>query len=167
MFIHDVLKIQYINMGYLPGYPYHLISDAEMFEAFLKDGGVFNDFYPCPEDSMQEAYDALRQGIENAINAYLESGTEIPNWVYSYMLRIPITYQSDEVDIAYLCELGNIDVPTTVAEFNEEVAEMCLDVSTKWILKQPSKYKDRPPTMFGEAHVIKSLRLDQSNILSD
>lgn len=33
--IHDIIKIKYSNLGYLPGYPYHLISDKEMFDAFI------------------------------------------------------------------------------------------------------------------------------------
>lgn len=34
-FIHDIIKIKYSNLGYLPGYPYHMISDKEMFDAFI------------------------------------------------------------------------------------------------------------------------------------
>ena len=33
--IHDIIKIKYINLGYLPNYPYHMISDREMFDAFI------------------------------------------------------------------------------------------------------------------------------------
>ena len=33
--IHDAIKIKYIELGYLPDTPYHLISDAEMCDAFL------------------------------------------------------------------------------------------------------------------------------------
>ena len=33
--IHDIIKIKYSNLGYLPGYPYHMISDKEMFDAFI------------------------------------------------------------------------------------------------------------------------------------
>ena len=153
-------------MGYLPGFPYYLISDAELFDAFLKDDGFFNDFYPCPCDDLQDAYDDLRIYIEEAINDYLDDGTAIPDWIYSYMLMVPTTFQSDELDIAYLCELGDVDYPGALAEFNEDVARMCYRVSTKWIQKQPASVAERPATMFGEAHVIKSLRLDQSNILA-
>ena len=35
MFTHDVIKQMYTLEGYLPNYPPHLISDEEMFEAFL------------------------------------------------------------------------------------------------------------------------------------
>ena len=167
MFVHDVIKIIYINMGYLPGYPFYLISDAEMFEAFLKEDGFFNEFYPCPDESMQVEYDNLRAGIVQHVSSYLIDGTEIPDWVYSYMIMSTITYQSPEEDIAYLFDMSSVDPESPVAEFNKDIAEECLDISRKWILKQPSKYRDRPPTMFGEPHVVKSLRLEQANILSN
>ena len=32
-------------------------------------------------------------------------------------------------------------------------------------MKQISKPDRRPPTIFGEPHVVKSLRLDQANVL--
>ena len=35
MFIHDLIKIKYIREGYLPNYPYHMISDEEVFNAFI------------------------------------------------------------------------------------------------------------------------------------
>ena len=35
MFVHDIIKINYTRQGYLPYYPYHLISDEEMFEGFM------------------------------------------------------------------------------------------------------------------------------------
>ena len=36
MSILDNVKIKYIQEGYLPNYPYHLISDIEAFNAFLQ-----------------------------------------------------------------------------------------------------------------------------------
>lgn len=36
MFVHDVIKIQYNRSGYLPDRPYHLVSDEEMCDAFIK-----------------------------------------------------------------------------------------------------------------------------------
>ena len=36
MLIHDILKIKYVRLGYIAkNYPYHLISDREMFDAFI------------------------------------------------------------------------------------------------------------------------------------
>lgn len=165
MKIHNYIKIMYSNLGYLPGHPYYLISDAEMFDAFLREDGFFADEYPCPCEDLQDAYDALLNCIKEKITDFLENGTTIPDWVYSYMIMRPITYNSDEADIAYLAEMGNVDMQGVLAEFTPNVARTCYYISKKWLAKMPSKYRDRVPTMFGEPHVTKSLRLDQANVL--
>lgn len=51
--IHDVIKIKYIELGYLPDYPYHLISDAEMCDAFLhRDTDGYSVFDPDTQISL-------------------------------------------------------------------------------------------------------------------
>jgi hypothetical protein len=96
--IHDIIKIKYTRLGYLPNYPYHLISDAEMFDAFINLSGTddssgssdyverfFTDYYPNPfyeEDiiyvgpsgkqiSLSDEYNRLKQYIITTINDYL------------------------------------------------------------------------------------------------
>ena len=166
MFIHDTIKRMYSSMGYLPGYPYYLISDEEMFEAFLKPDGFFNDFYPCPSENLREAYGLLHNYIAERIQKYCNKEEEsLPDWIYSYMIMRPITFDSPEDDIAYLSDLAGLETPLGAPEFGPEMAEKCYAISIKWIQKQPSKYSHRPPTMFGETHVTKCLRLDQANIL--
>lgn len=34
--IHDLIKIRYVNEGYLPNWPYHMIADDEMCDAFIR-----------------------------------------------------------------------------------------------------------------------------------
>ena len=165
MFIHDVIKIQLVDIGYLPNWPYYLISDKEMIEAFWKEDGFFNDYYPCPCSELQEPYETLRSSIFQNLTNYLEDRTPIPNWVYSFMLMRPITYESDEADIAYLYELSGVKPTTILTEFGPELAQACYATSVEWMKKLPSKFRDRPPTVFGETHVTKSLRLKQANIL--
>lgn len=167
MFLHDIIKLSYVAIGYLPNNPYYLISDKEMFEAFTKEDGFFNGIYPCPTELLQDEYEALKEGIFSRIDYHLETGLPLANWVYSYMLMRPITYSSDEANISYLYDLTGIDPPQTLAEFSPQLALACYKVSKEWIKKLPSKYADRPPTMFGETHVTKSLRLNQANILVD
>lgn len=168
MHIHNIIKIMYVNMGYLPDYPYHLISDAEMFDAFLKEDGFFSTYYPCPGQKFEEAYDTLFNYIKDSIIDYQEGKIQkIPDWVYSYMLMRPITYASAEEDIDYLCEMCNITFSNALPVFNEEVANTCYEISKKWLQKLPANVNNRPPTMFGETHVTKSLRLLQSNVLLD
>lgn len=164
--LHDVIKIQYSNMGYLPGIPYYLISDYEMMEAFLKEDGFFNEYYPCPCEDLRGPYEELKWVINISLATSIGDGglTKIPDWVYSYMLMVPTTYQSPEADIADLYELLNMDSASALCEFDEDVAHACYEVSSRWIDKIQHKIDWRPPTMFGEAHVIKSLRLDKANV---
>lgn len=165
MFIHDLIKIQYINEGYLPNYPYHMITDKEMFDAFLlEDEGYFAVNYPLLDMSLQEEYDALIAGIKACIDAYQEDGTEIPSWVYSYMLGNTFSVNSDMLDIMYLYDLLHLS-PDQKDIFGKDLQSQCLEVSQDWLSKLPAKYGSRPATMFGEPHVIKSLRLDAVNIL--
>ena len=56
-FVHTLIKIKYINEGYLMNYPYRLISDEEMFNAFTKEEGYFNYTYPCVNETLQEQYE--------------------------------------------------------------------------------------------------------------
>ena len=155
-------------MGFLPNYPYHLISDKEMFDAFMRNNGFFATYYPCPDPEFQLAYNGLRDCIVTNITKF-QAGeeTELPDWIYSYMIMNPVTFNSPEEDIAYICDLANIDRPDILAVFTPQVASICYEISKKWLLKQPSTTDKRPPTMFGEAHVIKSLRLMQANVLLD
>lgn len=168
MHMHDVIKIRLSNMGYLPGYPYHLISDNEMIKAFIGSEGFFNDFYPCPSDDLEDAYELLKNTIEVKLSEYIISNGDkpIPNWIYSYMLMRPITYQSDEAAIDYLSGMLNLNSTNALPEFDADMARACYQVSCKWLTKFASKALDeqRPPTMFGETHVTKSLRLDQANV---
>ena len=166
MFIHDRIKMLYTELGYLPNYPYYLISDAEMIEAFCKDGGYFEDMYPCPCDDLEEPYERLKEAIWLRFEAYLAAPQEvkIPNWVYQYMIMRAITYASEEENISYLYDLLGLDSRANLCEFTPQIARGCYRTSQEWMKKRPSQYKDRPPTMFGETHVTKCLRLKQANV---
>ena len=163
MFIHDILKIKYIEQGYLPNYPYSMITDSEMFEAFLRPDGYFYTNYPCVNPDLQEQYDELVSAIHSSIGAYMQTGTEIPSWVYSYMIGSVVSVNSDQLDLEYLCDLLNIETPP---QFDADIAEQCYEISKEWIKKLPSKYVSRPASVFGELHVIKSLRLKNVDVLS-
>ena len=170
MFIHTIIAIQYIDLGYLPNYPYHMITDKEMIEAFIGEGNYFDTMYPCPDESMREAYDALKDAIKSTLNDYLDSNTDvttIPDWIYSYMLGNVTTFDSDPEEIEYLYELTGIEPAESYDTFDKYLAQECLCVSTEWLKKQSSRTYKRVPTMFGEAHVIKSLRLTSADILSN
>lgn len=166
MFIHDIIKIQYINEGYLPNYPYHMITDREMFDAFLlEDEGYFAVNYPLLDGVLTEPYRDLKAGIKNCIDAYLNDDISIPAWVYSYMLGNTISVNSDTFDIMYLYELLGIETSQSDI-FGSEVQVACYKISKEWLSKLPVKYGSRPATIFGEPHVVKSLRLASVNVLS-
>lgn len=81
-FVHDIVKIKYSDEGYLPYYPYHLISDEEMIDAFIRcDVNFFDDSYPCPGDDLKAEYDSLRSFVTTCCENYLLDGTRIPDWV--------------------------------------------------------------------------------------
>lgn len=164
LILHAVIKTRFTNLGYLPNHPYHLVSDEEMFNAFIhNDVNYFDDMYPCKYESLQGEYDILKENIIYHIDAFLaDSGHTytIPEWIYSYMLGTVVTYDSDQKerhDLLVLSGLDNIE-----DELTEASMKFFLDTSKKWISKlTTAKREHRPPTIFGEPHVIKSLRLQQ------
>ena len=133
------------------------------FDAFLQeDGGFFAINYPLLDDDLQEDYNLLFSGITECIQAHITDGVDIPSWVYSYMLGNTLSIYSDSADIAYLYEL--LGLPTEVYDtFGADLQPACLEVSKEWLSKLPAKYGSRPATLFGEPHVIKSLRLAAAN----
>lgn len=167
-FINDTIKINYVGLGYLPNTPYYMITDREMIDAFIGEGNYFDTFYYCPDESMQDDYDTLKIMIEETLQSYLNDDiSEIPDWIYSYMLGNTITYQSPVEDIEYLYDLTGLKPDISYDTFDKQLAKECLAISKQWLEKQTSKIYNRVPTMFGEPHVIKSLRLASADILTN
>lgn len=175
---HDIIKMRYVEEGYLPNYPFHLISDAEMCDAFIKEDGTgfFFDHYPNNfngkyDSQYNELVSALRYHMDQLKNSSktpsvseygvtygYETDYTLPDWVYSYMLGAVIGPESEIADIHDMLVLMNRDNIDDI--FTEEAAQCCLDISRKWIRKLQAPYSShRPPTIFGETHVIKALRL--------
>ena len=192
MLVHDIIKIKYVNLGYLKkNYPYHLISDEEMFNAFIDLGTdftsslidpevkFFDSYYPNPftlddyyikynasgeiieKIPLSAEYDKLKAYIISSINDYLkyqdtDSAINLPDWIYTYMLGEVIYNQSDYLDIQDCLTLlgcSNID-----NEFTKDACISCYATSLNYISTLTSGI--RPPTVFGEPHVIKNLRLE-------
>lgn len=189
-FIHNLIKIHFVNSGYLPNYPYHLISDAEMCDAFMsrqimsngtiKRSGYFYDAYPClvPEFQGPAApYSNLEHALRYHLNTLKSSNDPefaLPDWVYSYMLGKTIGVLSDKLDIHDL--INPIGADNIDDEFTSDASRKCYEISRKWIQKSlhssiddTDRYANvdgiridlRPPTMFGEPHVIKSIRISE------
>lgn len=195
MLVHDIIKIKYVNLGYIKkNFPYHLISDEEMFNAFIDLGTGFTSplidpsvrffdmYYPNPfaeedyiykklnamgevvdEISLSGEYSKLKAYIISVINDYLkyygtsdESSHKIPDWVYTYMLGEVVYKKSEYLDIQDTLTLlgcSNLD-----NEFTRDACVACYTTSLKYISTLTTGI--RPPTIFGEPHVIKYLRLE-------
>ena len=210
MFIHNIIKIKYVTLGFLPNRPYHLISDDEMFDAFVQyqiqigddgdetqhfvpnlDEGFFVYFYPYrpatademnnpnhyyPVGEAYRKYDRLIRSICKYINDYRTGvSAEIPDWVYSYMLGVVVGPKSDKMDIHDIIAPLGVDNPDD--DFDDKASLATYEESLYYLSRtiNRSEYEDigemttdiildRPATMFGEPHVIKSLRLKQVNL---
>jgi hypothetical protein len=194
MLVHDIIKIKYVSLGYIKkNYPYHLISDEEMFNAFIDAGTglqsnlidpkvrFFDMYYPNPfaeedviykkrnskgevieEISLSGEYNKLKSYMISVIKDHVKySGTPaedkypIPSWIYTYMLGEVVYQQSDYRDIYDALELlgcANLD-----NEFTQQACVNCYATSLSYISTLTTGL--RPPTVFGEPHVIKNLRM--------
>lgn len=178
-YIHTIIKIRYSEEGYLPNYPPHLISDAEMCDGFLdynyeEDSDeywesylnsphqtFFSDNYPLLDESLSDRYRELVVAIAEHISL-LKSSNEpdykLPDWIYSYMIGSTIGVKSDKQDIHDL--LVMMDIDNLEDEFLPEACESCYLISKYWVKQNESS---RPPTIFGEPHVLKALRLSDAS----
>lgn len=170
--IHNTIKCKFVDEGWLPNYPFHMISDEEMCDAFLDPDNSSSDYfhvnYPCLDPKLQDDYDALIQAIRTNIDkckASLGSEFVLPDWIYSYMLGAVISVNSSDMDIYDLISL--VGLPTNDIAFDADLSISCLKYSKLWIDRaRIADPVDRPYSMFGEPHVIKCLRLNQVNMLA-
>jgi hypothetical protein len=148
MLVKDIIKMRYIYDGYLPNYPYHMISDKEIISGFMNsDGaGFFVDNYPCMinEAEYLKAYNQLKLSIMYYVllnvhegilsNLSAEAADNIistPNWVYSYRMGSVISVSSDKYDIHDLeVSLGTSNFSDT---FTDACSAACLRVSKQWL----------------------------------
>ena len=155
MLTHDLIKLRLVDSGYLPNLPYHLISDAEMCNAFLgtepaRSGisnyqlkGAFFDNYPIINSSatpndLTHSYENLVLTIFCYLNLYLlykadNKDYTIPDWVYSYMLGAVISVNSSQKDIHDLILPLGVDNIDDV--FDEACMAACNNESIDWLRK--------------------------------
>ena len=206
-FSRDAIKIQYTREGYLPNYPYHMISDEEMCDAFIKlpediqeyitsdffgpdsestkltvdwfqsylnstDIMYFKDHYPLIDESIRNWYKELVNRIFYEIQEFknnLSDDRELPNWVYSYMFGVAIGPASDKLDIHAMISSPAMGTDNLYDDYNLPCAIECYRISKDWLrrLIVPEGETQRPPTMFGEPHVLKSIRLFEEALLPE
>lgn len=167
--IHDVVKIKYTDEGYLPYYPYHLISDSEMIDAFIfNESNFFDDTYYCNFEEVKPEYKTLKSYICEVCNKYKSDNTvQIPDWVYSYMIGSVVGPESSQKDVHDLLVLMNMD--NLYDEFNTSIHKSISDISRRAlgysrINRNGTADDGRPVTVFGEPHIIKYLRLDKVSV---
>lgn len=173
MTLDDIVKIKYVDEGYMADYPPHLLSKDEMCAAFIlaPEGSptFFDSNYVCLNPDLEDVYAQLKSAISYHVSRYLDKidPVEPPMWVYSYMLGETVCETSDPKDkhdilTAFACD--NVS-----DEFDAQAQQFCYDVSKKFCQKLPKDERElvtdgkvqllRPPTIFGEPHVIKSIRV--------
>lgn len=187
-YILDTVKIHLSEMGYLPNYPYHLISDRELFDCFLQldesedelkpiRSGVFQSFYPLSEEAKSDeliysSYLQLANSLRSAFDDYLnEKITDLPNWCYYYLVRSAISDASDvrdKHDLFVLMDEDNLD-----DIFTTTIHRICIAISKKVqddARINPVNHVDspnsdstyivtRPLTPFGDPDIVKYLRI--------
>lgn len=165
-------------------YPNDPDMDAdEKWEAFLsqpQDTAMFNYYYSLPEEffgrkipswanigltrptTIGEAYRELVEAIAYHVEQFKASVDEdrsLPDWVYSYMLGAVIGFKSRIEDIhSYLVMLGCDNL------YDEITPESCIlayPISKSWLnnLELKQTLDHRPPTIYGEPHLLKALRI--------
>lgn len=163
MLVHDLIKIKLIRAGYLPNYPYHLISDEEMCNAFIYANaadtsqlvydssldiwknlkltdlsGSFFDDYPSLNTALKSEYDTLTYSILYHIQSAIYTQSQLdeytlPDWVYSYMLGKVISVNSDIADIHDLIKPLGVDNIDDI--FTADASSKCYETSRNWVNK--------------------------------
>ena len=149
----------------MPNYPPHLISNEEMCEAFLtnpvkyqqalnkalEDGSdapyeisYFKHVYRLVNRSMEDEYEVLMNAFRYHIARFLTSVesfySDLPDWVYSYMMGHVIANSSSAEDRHYFLTGINRDNIDDI--MTSESQEACYEVSKRYInnLSRDQKY---------------------------
>ncbi len=145
-------------------------TTVDWFNAFLNDTesiSFFKDKYPLIDDVILEYYKSLVNRIFYEIQEFknnLDVNKVLPDWIYSYMLGVVVGPESSKLDIHDMILAMGVD--NLQDEYTLECAIQCLRISKDWLKKVivPSGEVLRPPTMFGEPHVLKAIRLMQESL---
>lgn len=187
----DYIKIKYSQEGYLPNYPYHLLSDKGCMNAFLS-GEVVSDLTILSYKDMLNTcsnlsgyfidtyIEPMMDQLEDNIFPYDESyGKSFVEFI-SFMIKTLNSF--DTIDnLPYWLQsymVGEVVGPSSDIrdrhdllvllgvdnlddEFGFDSSYACYIASSKWVKKLDST-EYRPPCPFGEPHVIKYGRLQAS-----
>lgn len=156
----------------------HTRTDDERWELYLNDASpsVFKDNYsvqsivgfssaePDVQSVLTSAYRVLVEGLVHQLDTYkasVDDNKVLPNWVYSYMLCSTLTYTSPTLELHDLQSLMNTQKHSDV--FDTVTALNCYECSKVWVSRHAQRGA-RCPTIFGEPHVLKYLRLKSAAV---
>ena len=148
-YLHNILKIQYVNQGYLPDLPYHLISERELFNAFFSYKPIIGTIAEVQLDSGTKEQIVGVVDIENpsgflidtypciygetVLYKYTESGIE-----KSY--TVADAYHDLLVRIAFIIEnyLNYMDIKHSAGHVVEGDVNMngTLDINDIWLIRR-------------------------------
>lgn len=128
----------------------------------------FKDYYPKLDglsDKLISVYYQLKRDIKYHLKNFLNSHDDkrkLPNWVYSYMLGVPLSVKSPKDDIHdFLVIVGNDNIDDL---YLSSTADISYDLSIRYLMKYPVEDLDRrPPTIYGEPHVLRYANLLYGN----
>ena len=172
--------------GFINSDSSHMYDEYDIPDILKSLGGYFADNYISPMldeydldnlsesdskmiETMSNLVEYIQGQLQEAITLSSEQGEDLvtQDWIYSYMLGMvvgPLSDVRDKHDLLVLMNLDNID-----DIFTPEAAASCYKISSRWIAKTYPNVDDtrRVPTIFGEPHVIKSLRLDDVSMKTE
>lgn len=185
----NINRINYISMSDTPVYSEGFFEYFYPFRASVDEEIKYPSKYYPSTDTLR-GYDILFRSICKHIDEYLYGtlivsedrksvsrdgiSKPLPDWVYSYMLGEVVGPMSDKLDIhdvIYPLGTDNAD-----DDYDNTSSISCYSESREYLSKTyplsdievPIDSLDRtcirPITMFGEPHIIKSLRLKQIEI---
>ena len=144
---------------------YHIPMTDEEWEYFKSDTrlSMFRDYYGLPDKALEKQYRDLVSGIVEQLILFeqsMEDGRKLPDWVLSYMNLTTIGAHSEYLDVDGMLMLMGLNM--IEPEFTPAVSARCYEISVEWLKK--TNNGNRPATIFGEPHIIKYLRLQNSNL---
>lgn len=148
-YLHNILKIQYANQGYLPDLPYHIISERELFNAFFSYKPIIGTIAEVQLD------DGMKEQIVGVVDIENPSGYLIDTYpceygdtvLYKYVesgieksYTVADAYHALLVRIAFIIEnyLKYMDIKHSAGHVVEGDVDMSgtLDMNDIWLIRR-------------------------------
>lgn len=121
----------------------------------------FKDKYPLLVPELEPQYRQLVEDIVYHLTAFkqsLDDKKKLPDWIYCYMLGDVLSVHSNIYDLHDMLIALGVDNVDDI--FTPAAQAACYNVSELWLARYSNTtLEHRHATLFGEPHVLKSLRL--------